>query len=395
MKIPTLTTLHPFRIIDSTLREGEQFVSARFDTDQKLAIAQALDEFGVEYLELTSPAASHASRLDILRIAELDLKASILTHIRCSVSDAQIALDLPLQGINMVIGTSALLREYSHGKDISQVLRMAEEVIGFVKRERPDLEVRFSTEDSFRSRPDDLFRIYRAVDGMGVLRVGVADTVGIATPFQVFGLISHLSRTLRAGIEFHGHNDSGCAIANSQAALQAGAGYIDTSVLGIGERNGITSLGGLIARLYTIAPESVMRYDLKRLPDLDHLIARMVEVDIPFNNYVTGSTAFSHKAGIHTKAVLNNPQTYESLNPDDFGLTRQIAIAHKLTGRHAIEYRAGQLGLHLGREQIVEITTQIKTLADNGDPTLDDLDAILLSRAGAQAGDAAQAADLG
>ena len=125
--------------------------------------------------------------------------------------------------------------------------------------------MRFSTEDSLRSDPEDLYRVYEAVDKIGVHRVGVADTVGIGNPRQIYDLVSELRRRVKADIEFHGHNDTGCAIANAFAALEAGATHIDTSVLGIGERNGITSLGGLIARIYAINPALVAKYNLPLL----------------------------------------------------------------------------------------------------------------------------------
>ena len=366
-----------FRIIESTLREGEQFVGANFDTRQKLEIAQALDVFGVEYLELTSPVVSPQSYQDIEAIAGLGLKAKLLTHIRCNRQDAAVAMTLPLDGLDIVIGTSSILRQFSHGKDIPQIIAMAQDVLTFVRQERPDLELRFSTEDSFRSENEDLFRIYQIVDEIGIDRVGIADTVGVATPFQVHALVTRLSQMVQADIEFHGHNDSGCAIANSLAALQAGATCIDTSVLGIGERNGITPLGGLIARLYTLSPDLVCKYNLKTLRDLDEMVAGMVNVDIPFNNYITGITAFTHKAGIHAKAILNEPQTYEILNPQDFGLSRYISIAHRLTGWHAVEWRARQLGFELEKSHIQEITAHIKAAADEEQPTLDDVDAII------------------
>ncbi len=130
------------------------------------------------------------------------------------------------------------------------------------------------------------------------------------------------------------------------SALEAGATHIDTSILGIGERNGITPLGGLIARIYAVNPELVAKYNLPMLLELDRYIASLVGVDIPFNNYITGFSAFTHKAGIHAKAVLNNPSTYEILRPEDFGLTRYIHIAHRLTGWNAIRNRADQLGLN-------------------------------------------------
>ncbi|MCA9886624.1 MAG: homocitrate synthase, partial [Anaerolineae bacterium] len=206
------------------------------------------------------------------------------------------------------------------------------------------VEVRFSSEDSFRSDLVDLLTVYRAVDEIGVNRVGIADTVGVAHPMQVHELVRTLRGVVHCDIEFHGHNDTGCAIANAFAALSAGATHIDTSVLGIGERNGITPLGGFVARMYAQNPELIRRrYDLPLLREIENLVANLVEVDVPFNNYITGYTAFTHKAGIHAKAILNNPSTYEILDPADFGLTRYVHVAHRLTGWNAIKQRAEQL----------------------------------------------------
>jgi len=201
--------------------------------------------------------------------------------------------------------------------------------------------------------------------------------VGVATPLQVYDLVSRVRREVSCDIEFHGHNDSGCAIANSYCALEAGATHVDTSILGIGERNGITPLGGLIARLYALDRNLVLKYNLSMLRELDHMVAEMVGIDIPFNNYITGITAFTHKAGIHAKAVLNNPETYEILDPHDFGMTRYISIAHRLTGWNAIKSRAEQLNLKLPDEAVKEITRHIKRLADEKLLSLDDVDAIL------------------
>jgi homocitrate synthase len=195
----------------------------------------------------------------------------------------------------------------------------------------------------------------------------------------VHGVVSEIRRRVGCDIEFHGHNDSGCAIANAHAALEAGATHVDTSILGIGERNGIAPLGGLVARLYASDRSLVKKYDLPILRELDGMVAEMVGVDIPFNNYVTGITAFTHKAGIHAKAVLNNPETYEILNPQDFGLTRYVSIAHRLTGWNAIKTRAEQLNLAIPDDALKSVTQEIKSLADHRPLTLDDVDTVLHS----------------
>ncbi|MCL4862100.1 MAG: homocitrate synthase [Caldilineaceae bacterium] len=371
-------SLDNFAIIESTLREGEQFANAFFTPDQKVEIARLLDAFGVEYLELTSPAASPQSQADCARIARLGLRAKTLTHVRCHMDDARLAVDTGVDGIDVVFGTSSYLREFSHGKDIPYIIDSALEVIEYVKSQ--GLEVRFSSEDSFRSDLVDLLTIYRAVDQIGVNRVGIADTVGLADPRRVYDLVRTLRSVVHCDIEFHGHNDTGCAVANAYCALEAGATHVDTSVLGIGERNGITPLGGLIARMYAYDADLIRRkYNLPLLREVENYVAGLVSVDVPFNNYITGFTAFTHKAGIHAKAILNNPSTYEILDPADFGLTRYIHVAHRLTGWNAIKQRAEQLQLNLTDDAIKAITAQIKALADQKHLSLDDVDVLLRS----------------
>ncbi|ELU40173.1 homocitrate synthase [Rhizoctonia solani AG-1 IA] len=358
-----LSNVSNFKIIESTLREGEQFANAFFDTKTKIAIAKALDAFGVDYIELTSPAASEQSRLDCEAICKLGLKAKILTHIRCHMDDARIAVETGVDGVDVVIGTSSFLREFSHGKDMTYITKTAIEVINFVKSK--GIEVRFSSEDSFRSDLVDLLSIYQTVDKIGVNRVGIADTVGCANPRQVYDLV----RTLRGVVG---------SIANAYTALEAGATHIDTSVLGIGERVGITPLGGLIACLYAANPDYVKsKYNLPMLREIENLVAEAVEVNVPFMNPITGYCAFTHKAGIHAKAILNNPSTYEILKPEDFGLTRYVSIGHRLTGWNAVKSRVEQLKLTLTDEQIKDATAKIKELADVRTQSMEDVDTVL------------------
>ena len=372
-------SLDNYHIIESTLREGEQFIGAQFTREEKIRIAHALDDFGVEYLELTSPLASPGSLDDLRTIADQGLHARILTHIRCHTKDAEVALDTGVDGLDVVIGTSSTLRQFSHGKSIDEIIDLAAEVLGFIRKQAPEIELRFSTEDSFRSEEKELLRVYLAVDKLGVVnRLGIADTVGVATPSQVLCMVSTLRRLTTADIEFHGHNDSGCAVANAFAALEGGATHVDTSVLGIGERNGITPLGAFVARMYTYDPEATRaKYRLAQLRDLELMVADMVGVDIPFNNCITGFSAFTHKAGIHAKAILNAPETYEAIDPTDFGMTRYISIAHRLTGWNAVKARADQLGLGLDDAAIKELTRHIKALADEKPLGLDDVDELL------------------
>lgn len=373
-----LSNVSRFKIIESTLREGEQFANAYFDTETKIKIAKALDAFGVDYIELTSPAASEQSRRDCEAICKLGLKAKILTHVRCDMRDAKLAVETGVDGLDVVIGTSSFLREHSHGKDMAYIEKTAIEVIEYIKSK--GLEVRFSSEDSFRSDLVDLLSLYRAVDKVGVNRVGIADTVGCASPRQVYDLVRTLRGIVSCDIETHFHDDTGCSIANAYCALEAGATHIDTSVLGIGERNGITPLGGLLARMVVTSPEYVKsKYKLHMLKEIEDLVAEAVEINTPFNNPITGFCAFTHKAGIHAKAILNNPSTYEILNPADFGLTRYVHFASRLTGWNAVKTRVGQLGLVMTDDQVKEVTAKIKAMADVRPIAIDDADSIIRS----------------
>jgi len=182
-----------FSIIESTLREGEQFSTATFTTAQKLEIAALLDDFGVEMIEMTSPCASPQSEADIRTVVNAGLNARVLTHIRCNRDDARRALDTGVHGVDIVMGTSPQLMQHSHGKSIDQIIELAEDVISYVRAQAPDIVIRFSTEDTFRSREADLLRVYLGIADLGMVnRLGVADTVGVAMPNQVYAMVHQL-----------------------------------------------------------------------------------------------------------------------------------------------------------------------------------------------------------
>ncbi len=365
-----------WHIIDSTLREGEQFARADFTLDDKIEVAKALDAFGVEFIELTTPVASPASRKACETIAGLGLNAKILTHTRANLDDARLAVECGVYGVDILFGTSSELRQFSHGRDVAGIIEESRNIISYVKSQGRN--VRFSSEDTFRSDKRDLLAVYQAADDAGVDRVGLADTVGIASPTQVRELVADVRAVVGCDIEFHGHNDTGCAVANAYEAVRAGATHIDTSILGIGERNGITPLGGFLARMYTMNPQRLQdKYDLAVLPELDRMIARMTGVAIPFNNYLTGDYAYNHKAGMHLKAIYLNPGSYEPIPPEVFGVERRLQIGSKLTGRHAIAQRAQALGLSLDEATIRAVTQQVKAQADEGELALAQIDSLL------------------
>lgn len=368
--------MRPLAILDSTLREGEQFVGSYFTLEQRLRIARLLDTFGVSFIEVPSPIASPETGRAIQALCDLHLQAHIITHVRCVEADVQAALDTPVYGLNLFYGTSTELRTYSHGRRIDQILADA---LPLIRRIRDaGRYVRFSAEDAFRSDLVDLLTVFDAVVDAGVDRIGLPDTVGIATPRQVEQLVRLCAeRYPNVGIEFHGHNDIGCAIANTVAALEGGADCLDVTVLGIGERNGIASLSGLVAQLYIHHPEQLAGTDLTQLAPLDQYVSETLHLPIPFNNPITAPGAFTHRAGIHTKAILRNPRAYEALNPDDFGLLRQVDVGSRFTGRHAVAHRAALLGLELDSDGVADLTQALKERAEQGSMSQDEVDAFI------------------
>ena len=173
-------------LIDSTIREGLQFCNAFFSSSEKREIAQRISDFGIEYIELLNPCVSEQSFLDIKAIVEMGLSSKILTHVRGDIGDVDRALETGVDGVDIVIGTSSYLREFSHGKSIEEIKKMAKRVIQHIQAKDENIEIRFSTEDSFRSDIDDLMDIYSFVSELDISRVGIADTVGIAAPYAFY-----------------------------------------------------------------------------------------------------------------------------------------------------------------------------------------------------------------
>lgn len=330
------------QIVDVTLREGEQFAKAYFTTEMKIELAHLMDEFGIEYIEVTSPACSPQSLEDAKILSNLGLNAKIAAHVRCTKDDIDISLDAGVDVIHMMYATSPILQKYSHGKNIDYIREQAVKMTEYLKGK--NIEARFSGEDATRSNIEDLEKVFDGVVEAGISRIGLPDTTGIALPEQIEEYYSYFKKKYNIDMEFHGHNDTGCAVINAYTALESGATHIDTSILGIGERNGITPLGGLIARLYHTKRDYIEHYDLRKIIELDKKVAEFLDIDIPFNNYFSSENAFYHGAGIHTNAIIKNPDSYEIFNIDDFGATRHLEVGHRLIGKNVIELLEREMG---------------------------------------------------
>jgi homocitrate synthase len=375
------TNIRSVELLDTTLREGEQFSRAHFNFAQKLEIATALGRFGVDYIEVGSPVSYPNALEELTRLVsslkEKNFQSKVLVHCRTNKEDVDMALATGAYGINLFMGTSKYLQKASHGKSVEEVTKLACQMVDYVRSQ--GRFVRFGAEDAFRTDLKDLLYLCAALDEAGVDQVDFPDTVGGATPFEVYDRIREFSKRFKFKVEFHGHNDTGCAVANGLASLEAGAHCVNVTVLGIGERNGITSLSGLVARLYSLDRTLVQKYNLLELPKLDKMVATMLGVPIPHDMPITAPNAFTHKAGIHTKAILQDSQAYEVLVPEDFGIRRTLDIASRITGKHAIAARVRELELQLEDADIAAITEKVRQAAGLEPISLENVDLIIRS----------------
>jgi homocitrate synthase len=351
-------------LVDSTLREGEQMPGAFFRPRDRMRLAALLNEFGIDEIEVPSPVVSPSAAKELRALIALGLSAEIRPHVRCIREDVLTAIACGARGVHLFVGASPHLAAHGLREDLHATLARVEECVRLAAGR--GLFVRFSAEDAFRTPRERLWPLLDAAVRAGAARLGLPDTVGVATPRQVEDLVREVrARYAHTAIEFHGHNDTGCAVANAFAAFEAGASAIDVTVLGIGERVGITSLGGFIARLLTVDPRLVGIRRLALLPLLDQTVATLAHVEVPFSNPLTSPTAFTHVAGVHANAVVSDPSSYEVLDPALFGLERSLPVASRLTGRRAVSaYAASQLGLQLDEAQARQATWAIKAAAE-------------------------------
>ena len=309
-----------YSIIDSTLREGQQNSICNFTLNQKQDFLILLDKFGIEYAELINPNYSdvafqeYKSLIQLKKDLGLDIKliAHIRNHIRNHISDIKKALECNIDGISLVISSQI------NNKSIDEIIQHSVKNLDYIKKTNPDIEIIFYTEDSFRTDPNILSKLFLAIEDY-VDRIGIADTVGIATHYDIEDTLDIIQNTTRSelDIECHFHNDSSCAVSNAYIALLNGCTHINTCVLGIGERNGITDLSGLISRIYTTYPNTLEKYNLHTLKILDVFVSNVLGINLPINNCITGPCSFHHLTYIKNK---------NAIKPEDFGLSEKIVI---------------------------------------------------------------------
>lgn len=344
-------TPRELEIIDTTLREGAQTSLLHdhfkyfFGQQDKVEIVRALIVYGVKFVELFSPIVSPRERDDLAAIQAVRDEmitqkgyTFLLAHVRCHPADVESAIEADFDGLNFYFGTSVEVRRNSHGKELDEVIRQARSLIEQVRRDHPHLILRFSGEDAFRTREEDLFRVYDEIVPL-VDRLGLPDTVGVATP----GTVARRVRLLRERypemeLEGHFHDDRGFALVNALEAVRSGMRYINTTLLGIGERSGITSLTALLFNLHVDREyDKLEGYNLRGSYPVNVMLASKLKKLVPSKEPVS-LTNRTHMAGVHQKAVIGEAATYEAHPLDQFGVSESEILLGPLSGWNVIHY---------------------------------------------------------
>jgi len=341
----------PLEIIDTTLREGQQTSLLHdhykyfFTRADKEDILQALILYGVKFVELFAPVVSQQEKDDFaalkaVRDSLITQKGYtfLLAHVRCHPKDVEGAIAAGADGLNFYIGTSNESRAYNHGRDLNTIIAQTSSLLEDVRRNHPDLILRFSGEDAFRTDMADLFRVYDEVVPY-VSRLGLPDTVGVATPPVIAGRLQ-LLRERYPGIDFEGHfhDDRGYALINSIEALKNGMRYMNTTICGIGERSGITSITALLFNLFIDREyDRLESYHLRRSYPLNVMLSDKLKKLVPAKEPVS-LTNRTHTAGVHQNAVLRSASAYEAHPLDQFGVSESDILLGPLSGWNVIHY---------------------------------------------------------
>ncbi len=359
-------------IFDTTLRDGEQSPGASMNLTEKMEAAQALVDLGVDVIEAGFPIASPGDFEAVREIARAIRGSAICGLARCREADIDRAWEAVRHAerprIHVFLATSPVHRERKLRMSQDEVLRHA--VLG-VKRARaccPNVE--YSPEDALRTEDDFLCRVVEAAIDAGATTVNIPDTVGYATPAHMGRVIRMLRDRVpnidKAIISVHCHNDLGMAVANSLAAVEAGAGQVECTINGLGERAGNCSLEEVVMALRTRNDfyRTTTGIKTQRLVPTSRLVANITGIQVQRNKAIVGQNAFAHEAGIHQDGMLKERTTYEIMRPEDVGFSMSDLVLGKHSGRAALADRAKAMGYSITGDQIDTVFEQFKILAD-------------------------------
>jgi 2-isopropylmalate synthase len=360
------------KIFDTTLRDGEQSPGCSMNLAEKLKVAQALIDLGVDVIEAGFPIASVGDFEAVREIANSFSGSTICGLARCSEADIDRAWEAlqrnPDPRIHVFLATSAIHRTFKLKMTPDEIVTRS--IAGVRRAASYTPNVEFSPEDAARTEIDFLCRVVEAVIDAGATTVNIPDTVGYATPAHMGSVISSLMNRVpnidKATISIHCHNDLGLAVANSLAAVEAGAGQIECTINGIGERAGNCSLEEVVMAMRTRNDyyHCDTRINSRTLVPTSQLVSSITGMQVQRNKAIVGRNAFAHEAGIHQDGMLKERTTYEIMRPEDVGFDKTDLVLGKHSGRAALLDRARQLGYNLEPDKVNVIFERFKDLAD-------------------------------
>ncbi|MCH2201044.1 MAG: 2-isopropylmalate synthase [Fuerstiella sp.] len=379
-------------IFDTTLRDGEQSPGCSMNTREKMEVARALVDLGVDVIEAGFPIASPGDFEAVTQIAraygDRSTICGLARSLDADVQRAKEALkDAEKRRIHVFLATSAIHREFKLKMDKEEIVERAVRSVEQAKEFCDDVE--FSPEDAARTEPDFLCEVVERTINAGATTVNIPDTVGYATPSHYFRVISHLKQHVSnidsAIISTHCHNDLGLAVANSLAAVEAGARQIECTINGLGERAGNAALEEVVMAIHTredyYGCQTAINTD--RLYPTSNLVSSITGMKVQRNKAIVGRNAFAHEAGIHQHGMLQERTTYEIMKPEDVGFVGENLVLGKHSGRHAFRDRVQQLGFELDDEALQRAFDDFITLADKKKEVYDaDIVALVENRLG-------------
>ncbi|MGD0621529.1 MAG: homocitrate synthase [Thermacetogeniaceae bacterium] len=347
------------KIVDTTLRDGEQTAGVVFSNPEKIRIAKMLDDIGVDQIEAGIPVMGGHEKEAITEICKLGLRASIMGWNRAVIRDIESSLECGVDAVAISISTSDIHIEHKLRSTKSKVLADMVRAVEFASQQ--GVYISANAEDASRSDPAFLFEFAQAAKEAGADRIRFCDTVGILDPFATFEQVKKLIDNVGIDVEMHTHNDFGMATANALAGVKAGAGWVGVTVIGLGERAGNAALEEVVMALKCL--EGVdLKFKTSQFRELAEYVSRAANRELPAWKAIVGSNVFTHESGIHVDGTLKNPKTYEAFCPEEVGLTRQIMIG-KHSGSHSIKAKFEEYGQQLTDQEAEDILVQVKKAA--------------------------------
>ena len=382
-------------IFDTTLRDGEQAPGCSMTLNEKLRVAIALAELNVDVIEAGFPAASPGDFDAVRSIARSIEGPGVCGLARCVSADIERAWealkDAARPRIHVFVATSEIHRKHKLKMAKEEIVRTAVRGVELARERCADVE--FSPEDASRTELEFLAEVVEAAIAAGATTVNIPDTVGYTIPGEFIELFQYLKKHCRGidgvGLSAHCHDDLGLAVANSLAAVQAGARQIECTINGIGERAGNCSLEEVVMAIKTRAAYFGVHthVDSRRLYPTSRIVASITGLRPPRNKAIVGENAFAHEAGIHQHGMLHHHATYEIMRPEEVGISRSSLVLGKHSGRHAFRERVEQLGFTLDDVELNRCFEEFKRLADRKKDMFDrDIEAIIMNADGGKAG---------